>query len=218
MKAQLITHLSRKLTLNSLTLSALTVITTAALPVQAADSPSCLSLSAQEVHMANPGFRCVTRTGVEFQKAPLSRDSVAFHQDAWTDLRTGKTWGERMGRVIQKEIKLGGALLPRNKIIIESEAVALCENDLLPGKLPTLEVFMDALVNSGLEDILPAIRFNPKPMEYYSTSTPVRGSSSTVWAMAIDILGSEGGTYIQSYRAAQTVRDTSLNEVICVRD
>jgi hypothetical protein len=75
---------------------------------------------------------------------------------------------------------------------------------------------MDALVNSGLHEILPAIRFNPNPMEYYTTSTPVRGSLAGVWA--IDVIKSSGGDTVHSYRAAQTVRDVSLNEVICVHD
>ncbi len=183
----------------------------------ASEAPSCLSLSAQEIHSANPGFRCQTSTGVEFQKAPLNRESDAFRQDAWIDLRTGKTWGERMGRVIQKDFKLGGALLKRNQIIVESDAVSLCQNDFIPSALPTLNVFMDALVNSGLEEILPAIRFNPNSMEYYTTSTPVRGTNaSTVWA--IDVQVSTTGKYVYSYRAARTVRDISLNEVICVKD
>jgi|GEM_PF-5329042 len=216
MKTPLIVKPLVKPRFNTLVLTVLSSALMAGLSAHAAETPSCRSLDAREIQRANPGFICVTSKGVIFQKAPLERESVAFHQDAWIDGRTGKTWGERMGRVIQKDIELGGALLRRNKIITRSEAVSLCENDLVPGKLPTLEVFMDALVNSGLEEVLPAIRFNPDPMEYYSTSTPVRDSSSTVWA--IDIVKSSVGDTIHSYRAAQTVRDVSLNEVVCVRD
>lgn len=214
MKTQLIGKV--KILSAPLALAAVATALFASVHGYAAETPSCRGLNAQEIQSANPGFICVTSKGVIFQKAPLERESIAFHQDAWIDWRTGKTWGERMGRVIQKDIELGGALLRRNKIITQSAAVALCENDMLPGKLPTLKVFMDALVNSGLEEILPAIRFNPDPMEYYSTSSPVRGSSSTVWA--IDLVKSSVGDTIHSYRAAQTVRDISLNEVVCVRD
>lgn len=216
MKTPLIAKPLIKPRFNILALTALSSVLIAGLSAHAAETPSCRSLDAREIQRANPGFICVTSKGVIFQKAPLERESVAFHQDAWTDWRTGKTWGERMGRVIQKEVELGGAFFRRNKIITRSEAVSLCENDMLPGKLPTLEVFMDALVNSGLEEILPAIRFNPNLLEYYSTSTPVRGSSSSVWA--IDIMKSVGGDSVYSYRAAKTVRDVSLNEVVCVRD
>jgi hypothetical protein len=192
--------------------------------VESTEIPSCASLGKSQILSANPGFRCVTRRGVEFEKMPLDRDSAAFGQDAWQDLRTGTVWGERMGRTMQKTIELRRAVLPRNRIIVASEAVSLCENDDRPGKLPTLEVFMDALIHSGLEEVLPAIRFNPNSMEYFATSTPVRGThhASTVWAIDITLSSSAvdhpDASYVTSYRAARTAREVSLNEVVCVRD
>jgi hypothetical protein len=178
--------------------------------------PSCLRLTREELHQVQPGFRCMTSQGVEFQKAPFSPDSIAFAQDAWIDRRTGRVWGERMGRVVQREVKLGGALLKRRQVITSSDAVAQCEEDALPAKVPTIEIFMDAMVRSGLGEVLPAIRTNPNLQEYYTTVSPVRRTLSAVWA--VDVTLSSTGNRVHSFRAAQTVRDVSLNELICYRE